>query len=283
MILFQRLLFDNIRRPAYKIGMDPESCHFHYSLQAEWLAESRRFLFRKAGIAGRGSILDFGCGSGVITDELRSRGGVDVVGIDRDPRMARLARDKFPHTRFEIGSEETLLSEKRTFDLIVFSFVLMWQRNPASFLKKIKKLLKPGGKLLFLAEPDYGGRIDTPDGLAGLRDFYGGCIRAEGGDPFVGRKLHHLLTAAGFVAQVGVFNHLSFIGSYDRKTWEREWGFWEELSRTDTRALRKLEWAAIRKGERAVLFPLFYAVAGIIGPREPKRLPHEPGAKERTG
>lgn len=60
-------------------------------------------------------------------------------------------------------------------------------------------------------------------------------------------------------------------------------GILEELSRTDTRALKKLEWAAIRKGERAVLFPLFYAVAENRCPREPARPAHEPGPKERTG
>lgn len=243
--------------------MDPESYHFHLSLQAEWLAESRSFLFRKAGIAGCDSILDFGCGSGVITDELRSRRGTGVTGIDRAPEMIRLAERTFPGARFEIGCEDTLIREKRTFDLIVLSFVLMWQKSPGGFLKKLKKLLNPGGKLLFLAEPDYGGRIDAPDGLTGLKDFYAGCIREEGGDPFIGRKLHPLLTASGFAPEVGVFDHFSVVRSPDRKIWEREWRFWEELSRKDVRTFRQLEWRAIRQGKRSVLFPLFYAVAPV--------------------
>ena len=243
--------------------MDPESYHFHFSLQAEWLAESRRFLFRKAGIAGRDTILDFGCGSGVITDELRLRSGREVIGVDRDPEMVWLAGKVFPETRFEIGSEDTLVREKRRFDLIVFSFVLMWQKSPVDFLKKMKKLLNPDGKLLFLAEPDYDGRIDAPEELTGLKDFYGGCIREEGGDPFIGRRLHQLLTSAGFVPEVGVFNHFSFVRSHDRKVWEREWRFWEELSRKDMRTFRQREWRAIRQGERLVLFPLFYAIAPI--------------------
>lgn len=243
--------------------MDPEACHFHLSLQAEWLAESRRFLFRMAGIAGRDSILDFGCGSGVITDELRLRSGKAVTGIDRDPEMVRLAGRVFPETRFEIGCEDTLLREKRRFDLIVFSFILMWQKSPAGFLKKMKKLLRPNGKLLFLAEPDYEGRIDTPDELSGLKNFYGDCIREEGGDPFIGRKLHHLLATSGFVPEVGVFNHFSVVRPHDRKIWEREWRFWEDLSRKDVRNLRNREWKAIRQGKRMVLFPLFYALAPV--------------------
>jgi SAM-dependent methyltransferase len=253
-----------LSRRRYSSVMEPASFHRHYQLQAEWLASSRRYLYRKIGLARHEHILDFGCGSGVITEEIREICDRPVLGVDRDPAMAAFAEKEYPRNRFLAADENELLKQGQCFDLIVLSFVLMWQAKPLPFLQKIKKLLSKKGALLILAEPDYGGRIDFPDELNFLNGIFTGHIVSQKGDPFIGRKLKTLLFKSGWQTEVGLASYLHFPETYDPDIWENEWRFWQELAGLSDRTVNKiirLEKNAARFQQRLVLFPVFYAIA----------------------
>jgi SAM-dependent methyltransferase len=244
--------------------MDAQRLHEHYRLQAAWLAPSRRYLFRKAGVAGRRRILDLGCGSGVIAEELRRACGRPVLAVDRDPALTELARRLYPGNEYLAGDERRLLRAGRRFDLVVISFVLLWQRRPLPFLKRLRGLLDEGGALLVLAEPDYGCRVDQPQDLAFLGPIFAGHIRSQGGDPCVGRSLASLLQRAGFRAQVELASILDFPRPETGAEWEREWRFWRDLAGFSAGTLRRIllrERRAIARNERMVLFPVFCALA----------------------
>lgn len=247
--------------------MDAGQYHDHYLLQAEWLAPGRHWLYRKIGLARHERILDFGCGSGVIGEEIRQIGGRPVLGVDRDPEMVRFAQGRFPGNRYRCADENDPILGRQRFDLIVLSFVLLWQPRPLPFLKKIRKLLLPEGKLLVLAEPDYGGRIDFPPALEFLKDIFTATIQRQGGDPFFGRTLKAHLDRAGFSSEVGLASHLDFPGGHAGPAWEREWRFWQQLAGLPDPALKKivrLEKHAARSRERLVVFPVFYAIAAPV-------------------
>jgi SAM-dependent methyltransferase len=257
-----RFDFQDLHR--YSSGMEAAKFHAHYRLQAEWLTPSRHYLYRKISLAGHECILDIGCGSGVITEEIRQICGRPVLGIDRDPAMAAFAQKEYPLNRFEAADQNELLKQGLSFDLIVLSFVLMWQADPLSFLRKIKKLLTERGTLLILAEPDYGGRIDFPDELQFLKKIFTGHILSRKGDPFIGRKLKSLLARSGWQAEIGLASHLHFPDAYDPGLLEEEWRFWQELADLPGRKVNRilsLEKKALRSRQRLVLFPVFYAVA----------------------
>jgi SAM-dependent methyltransferase len=247
--------------------MEAEKYHEHYRLQAEWLAPSRHYLYRKVDLARRERILDLGCGSGVIAEEIRQACGRPVLGADRDPMILDFAREQFPANRYLAADESGILRTGLQFDLIILSFVIMWQARPLPFLKKIRQLLRPGGMLLVLAEPDYGGRIDFPSRLDFLKDIFIGHIRQAGGDPYIGRRLASLLGQAGFQATVELASCLNFPGGYADDAWEREWAFWQELagfSATILKRILRLERSAAAHKERLVLFPVFCALARPI-------------------
>lgn len=247
--------------------MDAEKFHDHYLLQAAWLAPGRHWLYRKVGLARHERILDFGCGSGVIGEEIRQICGRPVLGVDQDPEILEFARSRFPENTYRAGDENDLLGEKQRFDLIVLSFVLLWQRRPLRFLEKMKKLLDSGGTLLVLAEPDYGGRIDFPPQLDFLKDIFSASIRCQGGDPFFGRKLKSLLDKSGLSSEVGLASYLNFPDRYEAQVWDREWRFWQQLAGLPELTLKKilrLEKTAARRRERLVAFPIFYAIAGSL-------------------
>jgi SAM-dependent methyltransferase len=244
--------------------MEAAKFHRHYQLQAEWLAPSRQYLYRKIGLARHERILDFGCGSGVITEEIRGICGRPLLGVDRDPAMAAFAQKEYPQNRFLAADENKLLEQGLRFDLIVLSFVLMWQAKPLLFLRKLKKLLKEKGTLLILAEPDYGGRIDFPDELNFLKEIFTGHIISQKGDPLIGRKLKTLLLKSGWQAEIGLASHLHFPVNYDRDIWENEWRFWRELAGLTGQTVKNIlcfEKNATRSRQRLILFPVFYAIA----------------------
>jgi SAM-dependent methyltransferase len=247
--------------------VEAEKYHEHYRLQAQWLSPARHYLYRRAELSRRQRILDLGCGSGVIGEEIRQITGRTVLGADRDPGILEFARERYPRNRFLAADERGVLASGQRFDLVVLSFVLMWQRDPLPFLKRVRKLLRPEGLLLVLAEPDYGGRVDFPAELDFLKDIFIGHVRQGGGDPFIGRRLASLLRHAGFQASVELASCLDFPRGCAGGAWEREWEFWQELAGFSTRTrkrIQRLERAAAASRERLVLFPVFCALAGSL-------------------
>jgi SAM-dependent methyltransferase len=244
--------------------MEAAKFHCHYQLQAEWLAQGRHWLYRKIDLAHHERILDLGCGSGVISEDIRQICGRPVLGVDRDPAMVAFAQKEYPRNRFLAADENELLKQGLCFDLIVLSFVLMWQTKPLHFLQKIKKLLSEKGTLLILAEPDYGGRIDFPDELDFLKEIFIGHITSQKGNPFIGRKIKTLLLKSGWQTEVGLASYLNFPANYDPDIWENEWRFWQEMAGLSDQTIKKilrLEKNAARYQQPLILFPVFYATA----------------------
>jgi len=62
----------------------------------------------------------------------------------------------------------------------------------------MRRVVKPGGWVVALAEPDYGGRIDYPDQLSALGWKQASALSAQGADTNAGRKL------AGWLAETGL-------------------------------------------------------------------------------
>jgi len=60
------------------------------------------------------------------------------------------------------------------------------------------RITRPGGAVLALAEPDYGGRIDYPIKLAQMGKWQIESLRLQGADPLMGRKLATIFNSAGF-------------------------------------------------------------------------------------
>jgi len=58
-------------------------------------------------VAGRGPVLDVGCGPGAVTAHLAGL-GLDVSGVDLSPRMVEHARRRHPDLRFAVASATAL-------------------------------------------------------------------------------------------------------------------------------------------------------------------------------
>jgi SAM-dependent methyltransferase len=95
---------------------------------------------------GAPTVLDVGAGTGIASEQLLDR-GANVLGIEPDPRMAEVARDK--GVPIEIATFENWKPAERRFDLVVFGQSFHWV-NPEIALPKVHRLLRSGGRLALM-------------------------------------------------------------------------------------------------------------------------------------
>jgi SAM-dependent methyltransferase len=101
---------------------------------------------------GAGSVLDIGCGPGVLINQMRSRGW-QVRGTERSPSAAQQARDVFHLDVSAIGVDE-LVATGATYDAVVLWHVAEHLHVPQDTVRGVARLLRPGGVLL-VAVPNF--------------------------------------------------------------------------------------------------------------------------------
>jgi SAM-dependent methyltransferase len=98
-------------------------------------------------VKGR-SILDAGCGAGPLLAELHARGAV-VSGFDLSPKMLTLARGRVPGADLRVADLAAPLPyADGAFDDVVVSLVLHYLEDWGPALAELRRVLKPGGRLL---------------------------------------------------------------------------------------------------------------------------------------
>ncbi|MFC7400772.1 class I SAM-dependent DNA methyltransferase [Citricoccus sp. GCM10030269] len=109
----------------------------------------RPAMLRLAGDVQGRRILDAGCGSGPLAEELRARGAL-MTGLDGSPAMIELARrrlgDEVPLHVADLG--QPLPFGDESFDDVVASLVLHYLEDWEGPLAEIRRVLKPGGRLI---------------------------------------------------------------------------------------------------------------------------------------
>lgn len=125
-----------------------------------WLYESPKRILRP--FVGPGmAVLDFGCGPGFFSLEMARRVGPAgrVTAVDLQQGMLDKAREKLEwagladQVTFHLCRADAI-GLAGTFDFILVFHVLHEVPDPAGFLRELKGLLKPGGRVL-LAEPGF--------------------------------------------------------------------------------------------------------------------------------
>ncbi len=133
-----------------KLYHDPELAAF-YDIENGWTADSE---YLKTMATGRTSILDLGCGTGLLAAALAQDGGKRVVGVDPAAPMLDIARQRPGGDRVAwIEGDARAVRLNETFDLILLSGhafqVFLTREDQLAALRTIAAHLSPEGRFIF--------------------------------------------------------------------------------------------------------------------------------------
>lgn len=105
---------------------------------------------RGAGAISELKVIDIGCGSGRVTENLVGM-GAHVTGVEPNFDALRRARDSGRATYLEDTGEETGQPDD-TFDIAVFSESLHHARNRFVAIEQAARIVSPGGRITVQVE-----------------------------------------------------------------------------------------------------------------------------------
>jgi ubiquinone/menaquinone biosynthesis C-methylase UbiE len=150
---------------------------------------------REVVAAATGRVLEVGVGSGL---NLAYYGGqVEmVVGIDPSPRLLVIARRRAAAAGVYValvqGSAAAIPLADQSIDTVVMTWTLCSIADPSAALREMRRILKPGGKLVFVEHglsPEPGVERWQNRMTPVWRHFTGGC--------HLNRKIDELIRASG--------------------------------------------------------------------------------------
>ncbi len=107
------------------------------------------FIDQHSPVAGK-TILDIGCGGGILSEALAQRGGI-VTGIDMAPTPLAIAKQHSEMSGlkidYQLSSAEDFAKSNEQYDIVTCLEMLEHVPEPASVIASCAKLLKPGGHL----------------------------------------------------------------------------------------------------------------------------------------
>lgn len=260
--------------------MSPTIAEWHqrYKQQAGWSAELRRLIYSFPWFSQSQNIIEIGCGTGAILQELFPFQKRCTIGLDIDyqPLIYASSEDSI-HTLVQADANFTPFPDS-VFDISFCHFLLLWTKYPLHILSEMVRITKSGGWILALAEPDYGGRIDFPVELEELGKLQICSLIEQGANPYIGRTLRSLFSNS-YISNVvsGIFGaqwtSSDITGNY--KDYEMEMSTlqsdYELLSdpyalipRDQFTSLLQIERHAWETQTRVLFVPTFYAWGQVV-------------------
>ena len=163
------------RKSFYDRHVSPRLVHSGCSV--EEFATMRKRMVPRA----RGVVVEVGFGSGLNLPYYDPRGVDLLIGIEPDAAMIELAQEALDKTAFPAelrqGVGEKLPLKDAMADTVVVTYAFCTIPEPDKALAEIRRVLKPGGRLLFCEHARAGGwRGSLQRGLNGAwSGLFGGC------------------------------------------------------------------------------------------------------------
>lgn len=111
-----------------------------------------RYIAERATIEGA-AVVDVGCGGGILSEALALKGG-QVTGIDVASRTLAIARLHLHESGLDVDYREVTVEDlaresPAAFDIVTCMEMLEHVPDPASIVRSVHELLKPGGHAFF--------------------------------------------------------------------------------------------------------------------------------------
>ena len=149
-------------------------------------------------LTGR-TVVDAGCGGGRAVAELAER-GARAVGVDLDPEMIAVARERWPAGEFHVGDACELPLETGSAAGYRADKVLHTLGDPARAVAEARRVLAPGGRAVLLGQDWDTIAIDSDEPETTRRLVHAKADSLP--SPRVARRYRNLLLDAGFTDPV---------------------------------------------------------------------------------
>src|SRR3954471_5677682 len=178
-------------------------CRLHV-LHNIYSPAGKRILLQ-AGLTERMKVADFGCGVGVVARMLAqivgpsgSVTGIDLDGAQLEQAAALCAGEGLENTRFVKASAESTGLPRNSFDLVYCRFLLLHLKEPASCLREMRAVLKPGG-IIVVEDGDLASATSVPPGpMDAFATLFGRLGPTRGLNYSLATDLYHMVKLAGF-------------------------------------------------------------------------------------
>lgn len=99
-----------------------------------------------AGVAGKLTAVEVGCGPGALTGVLADRLGAEAVtAVDPSPPFVAAARERFPGVTVREAAAESLPFDDSLFDLSLAQLVVHHMSDPVAGVREMARVTAPGG------------------------------------------------------------------------------------------------------------------------------------------
>ncbi len=234
--------------------------HERYMQQAGWTHDLRVYLFDQARLADCRRMLEVGCGTGAVLSSLNTPAA--LYGLDISCEALKAAKIHTQRTGLICGDAVHLPYPAGTFDITYCHFLLLWVKEPGLALVEMKRVTRPGGFVLALAEPDYTARRDQPQELVAIGKLQTESLRRQGADVGLGSRLADLFYKAGItIRETGALRDRSGVAARDEQ--EQEWAILESdlalvSPPVEIQRMKLLDHQAWSRGQRRMFVPTYF-------------------------
>lgn len=162
--------------------------------------------YKEVGLSDGMAVIELGAGPGFVSEKIAANlTHCTITALEIDPFLVNYAQNYLTergHQRCTVleGSIMATGLADNTFDFALTRLVLEHLPDPLGAIREVFRILKPGGKAVFV-DNDFEMHIMAYPHIPMLRELYDAYCLArykEGGNPTIGRELPGLLQKGGF-------------------------------------------------------------------------------------
>lgn len=247
----------------------PVNWHLRFLQQAQWSFHIRHYLYKKARIEIAKRILEVGSGTGAILSEDIELGIGKRFGLDINSDYVKQSISYVPSACFTLGDAHHIPFPEHVFDITYCHYLLLWVKNPDAVVLEFKRVTRPGGFVIAMAEPDHEARLDYPDEFQLLGQLQTKMLHEQGADPVMGRKIGEIFKKSGFdQVEVGIIG-AQWSSERSEDEFILEWNVLADDLRGKIgpdilKYFYKKERESLSKSYRILFVPTFYAIGSVV-------------------
>lgn len=242
--------------------------HSQYLIQSLWTEPTRDYLFRLAGVQSNSRILEVGCGTGAILEDIQRKHNLTCFGIDLDFSCLHFAQNQLCSNRLVLADVQHLPFPNQAFDITFCHYFLLWVHDKNRTIQEMIRVTRFGGAVIAFAEPDHRARIDYPANLEEIGRLQNLSLIEQGADIASGRKLAQLFNANGLSnVIVGIYGN-EFKGENVLEGHNFEWNYLKDdlsiwMDAEQISNLIELDRQARINLQRVLYIPTFWAIGWV--------------------